>query len=127
MRDGRVCALELELGAGLAEFGALLRRGDDGYLEDLGGAEELLRRRDDGGVLVDRGAEFLLQVADAVCRDREYWGGFPRGRDQSLLSDVQDDGVSWLVGDVLLVFGSSGWRFRSWTHSTDEPLLELPL
>jgi hypothetical protein len=32
----------------------------------LRGAQQLLRRGDDFGELVDRGAEFLLQVADAV-------------------------------------------------------------
>lgn len=66
VRDGRVGRLELQLGARLAQLGALLRRREDGYLEDLGGAQDFLRGGDDDFVLVNRRAEFLLQVADAV-------------------------------------------------------------
>lgn len=37
-------AVEVELGTRLAQFGAQLRRGEDGDGEDLRGAEEFLRR-----------------------------------------------------------------------------------
>lgn len=64
-------AVEVELGTRLAQFGAQLRRGEDGDGEDLRGAQEFLRRRDDFGELVDGWAEFLLKIADAFGRRKD--------------------------------------------------------
>lgn len=58
--------VELQLRTGLAELRAQLRRGEDGYVEDLGGAEQFLRRLDDFGEGVDRWAELFLEVADTA-------------------------------------------------------------
>ena len=60
-----IVVVEVEFGARFAEFASELCCGEDGDRQDLAGFEQLLRRRNDSGELVDGGAEFVLEVADA--------------------------------------------------------------
>jgi hypothetical protein len=60
-----VVSVEVEFGAGLAEFASELGCGEDGDREDLACFEQLLGRGDYFGEFVDGGAEFVLEVADA--------------------------------------------------------------
>jgi hypothetical protein len=60
-----VGVVEVEFGAGLAEFASELGCGEDGDRENLACFEQLLGRGDYFGEFVDGGAEFVLQIADA--------------------------------------------------------------
>lgn len=65
-RPDAIGRVKAQLSAGLAQLRSLLRRGQHGHVQDLSSLEHLLRRGEHAAILVDGGAELVLQVADAA-------------------------------------------------------------